>query len=193
MPNVPRKALLAVVLLVASSPVVAPLHASTLPDPVVEQGYPLRKVGSGELRWLGVGIYDASLWTSTGRYRGFASDDTVALSLLYQRSFTRDELIRITETAWRRLGNTRPEQRVRWVADLRRAWADVAPGQNVTTVVMPSGPTRFYDQNGRFGQVDDPAFGPAFLSIWLDPRSPVSDLRVRLLGGREQVDATARN
>jgi hypothetical protein len=193
MPNVPRSALLAVVLLVAASPVASPLQASTLPDAVVAQGYPLRKVGSGELRWLGVDIYDASLWTSTGHYRGFASDQTVALSLLYQRSFSRDELIRITETAWRKLGNTRPEQRVRWVAELRRSWADVAPGQNVTTVVLPEGPTRFYDQNGRFGQVDDPAFGPAFLSIWLDPRSVVSDLRVRLLGGREQANATARN
>jgi hypothetical protein len=32
------------------------------------------------------------------------------------------------------------------------------------------------------GQVDDPAFGPAFLSIWLDSRSVVGDLRVQLLG-----------
>jgi hypothetical protein len=32
------------------------------------------------------------------------------------------------------------------------------------------------------GQVDDPAFGPAFLSIWLDPSSVVGDLRVQLLG-----------
>ena len=38
--------------------------------PVVEQGYPLRKVGAGELRWLGLAIYDASLWTSSGRYSG---------------------------------------------------------------------------------------------------------------------------
>jgi len=188
-----RKTLLAVVLLVASGPVAAPLHASTLPDPVVEQGYPLREVGSGELRWLGMGIYGASLWTSTGRYGGFAPGETVALSLWYQRSFTREELIRITETAWRKLGNTDQAQRARWVADLRRSWTDVAPGQNVTTVVMPGGPTRFYDQRGRFGQVDDPAFGPAFLSIWLDPRSVVGDLRIRLLGGREPGDVTAAN
>jgi hypothetical protein len=32
------------------------------------------------------------------------------------------------------------------------------------------------------GQVDDPAFGPSFLAIWLDPRSVVGDLRVQLLG-----------
>jgi hypothetical protein len=172
---------------------VAPSRAATLPEPVLEQGYALQKVGAGELRWLGMAIYQASLWTSTGRYTGFGPQETVALSLDYQRAFKRDDLIRITDTAWRRLGTTDPAQRERWLADLRRTWADVVPGQNVTTVVIPNGPTRFYDGRGRFGQVDDPAFGPAFLSIWLDPRSVVGELRIRLLGGRDTANITASN
>ena len=167
--------------------------ASTLPGPVVDQGYPLRKVGAGELRWLGFRIYDASLWTSSGRYNGFGRGETVALSLWYQRSFSRDELLRITETAWKKLGQPDVAQRERWLAELRRQWTDVAPGHNVTTVVTPDGPTRFYDQRGRFAQVDDPAFGPAFLAIWLDPRSVVSDLRLELLSGRDATAATAAN
>jgi hypothetical protein len=171
----------------------AAASASTLPDPVVDQGYPLRKVGAGELRWLGFPIYDASLWTSTGRYSGVGSGETVALSLWYQRSFSRDELLRITETAWKRLGQPDAAQRDRWLAELRRQWTDVAPGHNVTTVVMPDGTARFYDQRGRFAQVDDPAFGPAFLAIWLDPRSVVRDLRRELLNGRDASAATAAN
>lgn len=167
--------------------------ASALPGPVIDQGYPLRKVGGGELRWLGFPIYDASLWTSTGRYSGFGPGETVALSLWYQRSFSRDELLRITETAWKKLGQPDAAQRERWLAELRRQWTDVEPGRNVTTVVTPNGPTRFYDQRGRFAQVDDPAFGPAFLAIWLHPRSVVSDLRIELLGGRDATAATAAN
>jgi hypothetical protein len=167
--------------------------ASTLPAPVVEQGYALLKVGGGELKWLGLPIYDASLWTSTGRYTGIGEGGTVALSLWYQRAFKREELLGITETAWRRLGQTETTQRERWLAELRRAWSDVTPGQNVTTVVVPGGPTRFYDQRGRFAQVDDPAFGPAFLAIWLDPRSVVRDLRRQLLGGRDASATTAAN
>jgi hypothetical protein len=167
--------------------------ASTLPDSVIDQGYPLRKVGAGELRWLGFPIYDASLWTSTGRYIGFGPGETVALSLWYQRSFTRDELLRVTETAWKKLGQPDAAKRERWLAELRGQWTDVAPGHNVTTVVTPNGPTRFYGQGGRFAQVDDPAFGPAFLAIWLHPRSVVSDLRLQLLGGRDAAAATAAN
>lgn len=157
--------------------------AAPLPEPVIEHGYALRKVGAGELRWMGFAIYDASLWTSTGRYSGIGAGETVALSLWYQRSFTRDELLRITATAWNRLGRPEPAQRERWLAELRRTWTDVAPGHNVTTVVMPDGRTRFYDQHGRTAEVNDPAFGPAFLAIWLDPRSVVSDLRMQLLAG----------
>jgi len=169
------------------------VSASSLPGPVVDNRYPLRMVGAGELRWLGFPIYDASLWTSSGRHAGFTADETVALSLWYRRSFTRDELLKVTETAWRKLGQVEPAQQALWLAELRSFWTDVAPGQNVTTVVLPGGPTRFYDQRGRFGQVDDPAFGPAFLSIWLDPGSVVSDLRIRLLGGPEAAEFTAAN
>ncbi len=104
-----------------------------------------------------------------------------------------DELLRITETAWRKLGQPVAAQRELWLAELRRQWTDVAPGHNVTTVVTPNGPTRFYGQGGRFAQVDDPAFGPAFLAIWLHPRSVVSDLRLQLLGGRDAAAATAAN
>lgn len=167
--------------------------ASTLPEPVVERGYPLRRVGAGELRWLGLPIYDASLWTTSGRYSGFGPGETVALSLWYGRSFRRDELLGITERAWKKLGRPAAVQRERWLAELRSEWSDVTPGDNVTTIVIPGGPTRFYDQRGLFAQVDDPAFGPAFLAIWLDPRSVVSDLRRQLLGGRDASAATAAN
>jgi hypothetical protein len=91
-------------------------------------------------------------------------------------------LLRITDTAWRRLGEVPADRRDRWLASLRPLWSDVRPGDNVTTVVVPGQATRFYDERGLMGQIDDPEFGPAFLSIWLDSRSVVADLRVQLLG-----------
>ena len=100
----------------------------------------------------------------------------------YQREFSKDALLRITSTAWRLLDEVPPERRENWLADLRSFWGDVQPGDNVTTVVVPGGATRFYDARGFMGQIEDPEFGPAFLSIWLDSRSVVGDLRVKLLG-----------
>ena len=168
--------------IVAMLTLAVPAVASSLPAPVLEGNYDLQRVGAGKLSWLGQPIYDASLWTTQGRFAGYEKDEPVALSLWYQRHFSRDMLLRITDTAWKRLGAVPPERRDRWLADLRAFWSDVRPGDNVTTVVVPGRATRFYDARGLMGEIDDPEFGPAFLSIWLDSRSVVADLRVQLLG-----------
>jgi hypothetical protein len=178
MPRAPR--LVHVLLLIASLGGGPALASSGLPEPLPGRAE-LRKVGGGQLTWLGFGIYDASLWTETGRYSGFVKGETVALSLWYQREFSRDQLLEITNTAWRKLGQD-AASRERWLTQLRPLWSDVRPGDNVTTVVEAGGPTRFYSQSRLLGEVADPEFGPAFLSIWLDPRSVVRDLRVQLLG-----------
>lgn len=156
--------------------------ATRLPEPVLAGDYVLDRVGAGDLSWLGRPIYQASLWTFDGRFEGFQRGQPVALSLWYQREFSRAELLRITATAWRLLGDQPAERREAWLGQLRVIWSDVGPGDNQTTIVVPGQPTRFYDQDGFRGQIDDPEFGPAFLSIWLDSRSVVGDLRVRLLG-----------
>jgi hypothetical protein len=170
------------VLAAAAALLAGPARASNLPDAVLKGDYGLQRVGAGQLSWLGRPIYHASLWTPAGNFTGYQPGEPVALSLAYQRKFSRDELLRITSTAWRLLDSTPPGQRERWLAALRTFWSDVAPGDNVTTVVVPGQATHFYDHRGFMGKVDDPAFGPAFLSIWLDSRSVVGDLRVQLLG-----------
>lgn len=181
----PRNAPFVTILLLMASLAHGVALASTgLPGPLPERDQ-LQKVGGGQLSWLGMDIYDASLWTDTGRYDGSATGQTVALSLWYQRSFSVDQLLGITDTAWKKLGRD-PVSRDRWLAELRRLWSDVKPGDNVTTVVDAGGVTRFYDESRYLGRVDDPAFGPAFLAIWLDPRSVVRELRTQLLGGEQE-------
>lgn len=172
--------LLGAVLLAGALLQCVPAAHAALPSTVERADFGLREVGRGELRWLGFGIYEASLWTPDGRYAGFG--EPVALSLWYQRKFSRDELLKITTGEWQRLGLGAPGARTRWEQDLRRIWRDVARGDNLTAVMIPGRETRFYDAGGLLGRVEDPSFGPAFLSIWLDSRSAVGDLRVQLLG-----------
>lgn len=159
-----------------------PVAMAALPPPAVTAHSDLQEVGRGRLTWLGFGIYRASLWTRTGRYDGFKPGQTVALSLWYERKFSRHQLLGITQHEWERLQLGTPEQQRRWRAELERQWGDVRPGDNITTVVVAGGATRFYTQHRLLGEVADPAFGPAFLAIWLDPRSAVADLRREILG-----------
>ncbi|HET7201921.1 MAG TPA: chalcone isomerase family protein [Steroidobacteraceae bacterium] len=174
------------VVLMATLPA-AVAGAARLPDPVHASHSELRRVGAGELRFMGRPIYQASLWTPAGRFDGYLAGEPVALSLWYQREFSRADLLRITATAWRLLGDVPSHRRDTWLAELDRLWSDVAPGDNLTTVVVSGQATRFYDAERFLGQVDDPDFGPAFLSIWLDHRSVVDELRVQLLGSGSTV------
>ena len=171
----------AIVSLLASAAIATGAHAA-LPGPVQDTGYVFRQVGSGELRYFGFAIYDASLWSPGGRFSGFVPGEPVALSLWYKRGFSRDDLLEITAKAWRRLATGSEPQRTHWLAELESIWTDVEPGDNMTTVVVPGSETRFYDQRGLRGRIADPAFGPAFLGIWLDQQSVVGDLRTALLG-----------
>lgn len=157
-------------------------QASTAPAPVRDYG--LREVGRGELRWLGLGVYEASLWSPDGRFDGDLESRPLALSLDYRRGFSREALVKITTGEWERLGLGTPVDRQRWRADLERLWRDVERGDRLLAVVVPGGGTRFYDRRQRLGAIADPAFGPAFLAIWLDPRTAVQDLRTQLLGPR---------
>jgi hypothetical protein len=166
--------------------VIAAAQAS-LPAPLVAEGFNAQRVGVGVLKWFGLEIYEAALWTPDGTFAGAFTDEPVAFTLSYRRSFSRDRLIDITRTAWQELALADEEQQQRWARELTTIWADVRKGSNMTTLVLPSGETRFYDAERLLGRIDDPAFGPAFLRIWLDARvadTALGDLRADLLNRR---------
>lgn len=158
-----------------------PIAAADVPPIVREHGYTLQQVGRGDLSWLGFGIYEASLWTPDGTFDVFGQEP-IALALWYQRRFSVDELLKITGGEWDRLDLGTPAQRASWRARLRTLWLDVRKGDNMTAVVLPGRETLFYNGERLLGRIDDPAFGPAYLGIWLDARSAVSELRLALLG-----------
>ncbi|HSN71596.1 MAG TPA: chalcone isomerase family protein [Steroidobacteraceae bacterium] len=160
----------------------ANVASASLPAAVADGEYGLAEVGSGKLSFFGFSIYDASLWTADGEFAGFVAGRPVALSLWYKRAFSRSELLDITRKAWERLGTGSQAQRAGWLEQLEAVWNDVDPGDNMTAVVLPGRETRFYDQTGFKGRIDDPELGPAFLGIWLDRESVVGDLRAELLG-----------
>ncbi len=143
-------------------------------------------VGSGVLSWFGIDVYEAVLYTDSGRFRGLDAQETVALELRYRRNISAQRLVDRTRKEWDRLDRrTRlPEQETRnaWLERVSSFWPDIAAGDLIVTVVSRDGPTRFYGSGGFIGEIADPEFGPAFLEIWLHPESSRPDLRNELVG-----------
>jgi hypothetical protein len=177
-----RRWRLVAVVLIATLAGAAAVQASTPATPPPVRDASLKEVGRGRLTWFGLRIYEASLWSPDGQFGGFEPGRPVALSLAYERGFSRADLIKITTGEFARLGLADEPARMRWSAALGALWRDVGPGDTLTALVVPGGATRFYDGARLLGAIEDPAFGPAYLSIWLDARSAVRDLRAQLLG-----------
>lgn len=139
----------------------------------------LQPLGSGELRWLGLSIYQASLWTAATRF-----DDTepFALMLSYSRDIAGSRLVSTSIDELKRLG-TRDEATLRrWEALLTSIFPDVKGGDSIIGVSLPSRGAVFYHRGRLTGEIGDREFARAFFRIWLDERTRAPELRARLLG-----------
>lgn len=135
------------------------------------------QTGSGNLRWLGLKIYSASLW------RGKSDSGSPQLLLLeYARSASRERLYASTREEWVRLHGEPHPVAATWLAELERIYPDVEKGSRLACLVEPDGPTRFYLDGQLIGTIAAAEFGPDFLAIWLDPATSRPGLRRRLLG-----------
>lgn len=153
-----------------------------LPAPVRDAAPGLELEGRGSLSKLFFHVYDARLWTSGA---GWSPDRRAALDIVYGRDFPADGLAERSVEEMAQLGNTTAQQRRGWLAEMRRAFPDVEEGDRLIGLHVPDEGMRFYLNGEQYSRIDDPAFGPAFLDIWLDPETSEPALRRQLLG-REQ-------
>jgi hypothetical protein len=141
-----------------------------------------RLQGFGTMRFLGMPIYDARLWSGTGfdaaRYEG----QTFALELRYARKLDGAAIAQRSIAEMRRSGDLDARRADAWLAAMTQAVPDVAPGDRLTGVYAPGEATRFF-HNGRPTQVvADPAFGRLFFGIWLAGTTSEPSLRRQLIG-----------
>ena len=155
------------------------LAVPPLPDSISGKMPDLRPVGEGRLRWLGLHIYDAALWTGSD---AFTVNGEFALDLRYARNIAASRLVSTSVKEMRRLGFDKPALLEKWADEMSRVFPDIRKGDRLTGVNLPGVGAEFY-HNGRFiGAIADQEFAVAFFSIWLDPRTREPELRESLIG-----------
>lgn len=153
--------------------------AATLPSPLQTVQPGLQPVGAATLHWFGLHVYDIALYAEGAAY---ATNGTAALSIRYNIRIKHKRLLETTLKEWVRLNRGTRIQREQWTSQLETLWPDVKPGDSLTAFVRRDGPTQFYFGDRLLGDVADPAFGPAFLAIWLDADCRYAHVRDELLG-----------
>ncbi|MGL6040952.1 MAG: hypothetical protein ACRC01_07110, partial [Deefgea sp.] len=102
-------------------------------------------IGSGDLRWFGLRIYTAKLWSET---KPFDMNAPFALELTYHRNISREQFVETSLDEITRLFGTRysAETLKRWEAEMQRAFTDVKSGDQLIGVFIPNQGSRFYSR-----------------------------------------------
>lgn len=135
------------------------------------------EVGSGQFRWWGFLVYDATLWSPQGDYQ---PGGPFALSLRYARDVSRQDIVEASIDQMRDLGfavDKHPE----WKAKLDQVMVSVKSGDTLTGVYTPGQGAVFFYNERLTGQISE-RLAKAFFAIWLDPKTTEPKLRQALLG-----------
>ncbi len=184
-----RRSLLAAALL---GPLLARAAATSDEAPEAQEALRLlpgaQEQGRMRLRWFGLPIYDARLWTRQPvTATGYAQQEFV-LGLRYMRAL---EGAAIAERSLQEMQRQQPlpeAQAQAWLAQMRAAFPDVQPGDRLLGWHRPGRESAFF-LNGRAthavadaGFAGSAGFGERFFGIWLSPRSRDAAQRDALLG-----------
>lgn len=135
--------------------------------------------GRASLTWLFLKAYDVSLWTDAPRW---SMNETFALSIEYNMSFTREEIAERTIEEMRRVAPGIPAGTLASFAPLvRRLLPDVKSGDRISAVHIPGRPVQFFHNGKGTGQAEAAGFAEPFFGIWLSPLSAEPGIRKRLL------------
>ena len=135
------------------------------------------EVGSGQFRYWGFLVYDASLWSPQGQYR---PNEPFALSLRYARAVSKSDIVKASIDQMRDQG-VAVDRHPEWTVQLSKVMESVEAGDTLTGVYTPGQGAVFFYNDGLTGQVDE-RLAQAFFAIWLDPKTSQPKLRQALLG-----------
>lgn len=165
-------------LISGTSAIAAPPAHRPLPKQVLSQAPGMRPLGKGRHSWWGIQMYDATLWIVGPRW---SATGTHALDLEPSRVVPADTLVKnaIKEMHDLKVGD---ESKLKtWQAEMTKVIPNVRPGDQIVIFCSDTNRTLVYLNDSSTGEVDDPSFCPAIMSVWLHPQTRHQTMRKSLL------------
>jgi len=137
--------------------------------------------GQGQMRFLGLRIYDARLWAGPRFEAADFGAYPLALELNYHRAFTGAAIAQRSIEEIERQGELTPTQAQSWQKALTAVLPEVQPGDRLTGLYQPGQGMRLWRGQQPLGAIDDAELARRFFGIWLSPRTSEPSLRSALL------------
>ncbi len=165
-------------LISVTSAIAAPPAHRPLPSQVVSQAPQLHPFGKGRHSWWGIQMYDATLWIVGPQW---SATGTHALDLEPSRVVPADTLVKNAIKEMRDLKVGDESKLKTWQAEMTKVIPNVRPGDQIVIFCSDTNRTLVYLNDSSTGEVDDPSFCPAIMSVWLHPQTKHQAMRKSLL------------
>jgi hypothetical protein len=165
--------------LVSATSAIATLPGTRpLPPQVLSTAPGIHPFGKGRHSWWGIRMYDATLWIVGPQWSAAAPH---AIDIEPGRAVPADTLVTnaIAEMRDLKLGDER--QLATWRAEMKKLIPNVQQGDQIVIFCSDTSRTLSYLNNSSTGEVDDPSFCPAVMSVWLHPQTKHQAVRRSLL------------
>jgi hypothetical protein len=140
-----------------------------------------RLAGEGRLRFLGLALYDARLWTGPQFAAAAFERHPFVLELAYLRDFRGADIAERSIAEMHRQEPIASGDAARWRNRLRDVLPDVREGDRIAGVHRPGGGVAFHLNGRPLGEIADARFATRFFAIWLSPATTEPGLRAALL------------
>ncbi|MFT7773736.1 chalcone isomerase family protein [Roseateles sp.] len=169
----------------------APLPVFTMPSAIADTPVPAevrnalpqaRLQGTGVLRFFGLRVYEARLWTAPGFVADDYAREPFALELIYDRRLEGQAIAERSVAEMRRVGAFDDARARQWLALMLKAFPDVAATDRLLGLHDGQGDVSFFHNGKLTAQVVDAEYARLFFGIWLARQSSAPALREALLG-----------
>jgi hypothetical protein len=150
-----------------------------LPPQVLSKAPGMHPFGKGRHSYWGIRMYDATLWIVGSQWSAAAPH---ALDIEPGLAVPADTLVKnaIAEMRDLKVGD---ESKLRiWQVEMRKVIPNVQQGDQIVIFCSDTNRTLAYLNDSSTGEVDDPSFCPAVMSVWLHPKTKHQEMRKSLLG-----------
>lgn len=177
-----RVGVLAVAVGAAVASAAAAADGAASPPSFVQQALPAAALlGQGQMRFLGLRIYDARLWAGPQFKAADFGDYPLALELSYHRAFKGTAIAQRSIDEIERQGELAPALARRWQKALAALLPDVQAGDRLTGLYQPGQGMQLWRGEQLLGTTDDAELARRFFAIWLSPLTSEPGLRNALL------------
>lgn len=141
-------------------------------------------LGSGPMRFFGLRVYEARLWTLPDFEPAEYARQPFALELIYDRKLEGEAIAERSIAEMRRVGSFSEQQAHQWLLLMTKAFPDVLAQDRLLGVTDGAGDVRFFHNGRETARIQDAEYARLFFGIWLSEQTSAPGLRAALLSKR---------